>query len=188
MDIVKEAKKFAQEEIEKYGMPGPIHFEISEKKAEELAEKLGANRIITLVGVYLMDVKLGEAFQRGRLAEHVQMSVETTREFLEKFDLDKKTKEKIINCVGAHHGQIPFICKEAEIAANADCYRFLSPRGFFALLAGLGQMGLKFEEILNWAEAKLDEKYNILSLDICKQELELYYHQLKKLIKSAREL
>jgi len=187
MNIINQARKFAQKEIEKYGMPGPIAFEISENKAKELAEKLRADKSITLVGTYLMDIKLGQAFKEGRGKEHVKMSVEATKEFLEKFEIDEKTKEKIINCVEAHHGDLPYICKEAEICANADCYRFLHPKGFLVLFSGLGKEGLEFEEILNLAELKLDEKYKILSLDICKKELKEYYYQLKALIKSARE-
>jgi len=115
------------------------------------------------------------------------MGVKATKEFLKRFDLDEETKEKIINCVEAHHGQVPYICKEAEIVANADCYRFLHPQGFFSLISWCGEGNLKFEEMLALAEAKLDEKYNILSLDICKKELEPYYYKLKDLIKKAKE-
>lgn len=186
MDIVQEAKKLAQEEIKKYGMPGPLHFEISEKKALELSKKLGIDKTITLVGVYLMDIKLGEAFQKGKLSEHVKMSVEATKEFLERFNFDKETKEKIINCVEAHHAGVPYTCKEAEIVANADCYRFIHPKGFFYFLLTLGKRESGFGEALNYAESKLDEKYKILSIDICKKELEPFYHQLKALIKTAK--
>jgi len=188
MNIIQEAKNLALKEIEKFGLPPQIFLEISEKKALELAKKLNADKTITLVGVYLMDVKIGEALAQNKYKEHVKMSVEATKNFLEKFDLDKETKEKIINCVEAHHGEVPFICKEAEICANADCYRFIHPRGFFAYLTLLGKRYANFDECLNQAEKKLDEKKNILSLDICEEELEKYYHQFKEFIKIAREL
>ncbi|MFH0952163.1 MAG: hypothetical protein V1838_03140 [Patescibacteria group bacterium] len=44
MNIAEEAKKYALEEIEKYGLPDLIHFDISEKKAIELTDKLEAHR------------------------------------------------------------------------------------------------------------------------------------------------
>ncbi len=187
MDIIREAKKFALEEIEKYGFPVKSSFEISELKALELAEKLNANKMIILVGVYLMDIKLGEAWNEGKPEEHVEKGVIITKQFLVKFDLDEETKNKIINCVEAHHGQRPFICKEAEICANADCYRFLHPQSFLKILIERGKKQ-KFEELLKFLEQKLDEKHKLLSLNICKQELENNYHLLKELIKSAREL
>ncbi len=188
MDIIQEARKYALVEIEKYGLPNLLHFEISEKKALELAEKLKADKKIVQIGVYLMDLKLGQAKKENKLSEHVKMSVEASKEFLKKFDLDKDAEEKIINCVEAHHAQIPFKCVEAEICANADCYRFIHPKGFFVFLTILGKRYSDFSDSLEMAEKKLDEKHNILSLDICKKELGDYYKIFKQFIKEARKL
>ena len=188
MDIIQESRKFAISEIEKFGLPNVVHFDISEKKAIELAEKLNADKTIVQVGIYLMDLKLGQAFKDDKVSQHVQMSVEATKEFLDKFDIDEISKQKILNCVESHHGNIPFECIEAEICANADCYRFIHPKGFFVFLTILGKRSPNFSECLTNAEKKMDEKYEILSLDICKQELEEYYRTLKKFIDDARRL
>ena len=99
MDIIQESKKYALAEIEKFGLPSLVHFEISEKKAIELAEKLGADKEIVQIGVYLMDLKLGQAASENRVAEHVKMSVDAAAEFLQKFELDEFSKTKILNCV-----------------------------------------------------------------------------------------
>lgn len=185
MDIVQEARKYAVSEIEKHGLPNIVHFELSEKKALKLAEKLNANKMIVHVGVCLMDLKLGQAFKENRLTEHVKMSVEATKEFLNRFDIDDNSKEKIINCVEAHHGG-PYKCTEAEICANADCYRFIYPKGFFVYLTVLGRRFKDFLEALNAAEKKMDEKYDVLSLDICKNDLKKYYQTLKDFIKDSK--
>lgn len=187
MDLTEEAKKIALEEVKKFGVPHPVHLDVSEKKVVELAVKLGADRNISLVGYYLMDLKLGEAFREGKIEEHVEMSSRAAKEFLKGFKLDEEKKNKIINCVEAHHGSVPFACKEAEICANADCYRFIHPRGFFVFLGLLGKREMDFDEALDYAEFKLDEKYKILSLEECRRELEYFYKQLKELIKAARE-
>ena len=94
----------------------------------------------------------------------------------------------IINCIESHHGKISFKFLEAEVCTNADCYKFLHPKGFLAYLSILGKRNLSFAETLNRMEGKLDEKYKILSLDICKKELEEYYKMFKKIIVEAREL
>jgi len=187
MDLVQEARNLALKEIEKFGVPNLVHFEISEKKVIELCEKLNADKTIALTGYYLMDLKLGEAFRLDKIKEHIKMSLDMAKQFLEKFDLDEETKKKIINCIEAHHGGVPFICKEAEICANADAYRFLHPKGFFATLAFMGK-DLGFEKTLKLLNQKIDEKYNILSIDVCKKELAKYYKQLKELIEIALEL
>jgi hypothetical protein len=188
MDIVQKSREFAISEIEKFGAPNLIHFEITEKKAIQLAEKLNVNVEIVRVGVYLMDVKLGQAMKESKLSQHVEMSSKASKKFLEQFDIDAISKNQIINCVEAHHGTIPFNSIEAEICANADCYRFIHPKGFFLFLMILGKRGLNFSDSLNMAEMKLDEKYNILSLDFCKKELGDIYKKLKDYIQIAREL
>ncbi len=75
-----------------------------------------------------MDLKIGQCIKEGKVAEHVQRSSEAAQEFLQPFDIDKDTFDKVISCVESHHGVNNYFCKEAEICANADCYRFLHPR------------------------------------------------------------
>lgn len=144
--------------------------------------------MIVRIGMSLMDIKLGQAFAEKRVAEHVHMSVEATHEFLNRYELDSVAHDKIINCVAAHHGDVSYSCTEAEICANADCYRFIHPTGFFGALVTMGRRTDDFSEVLTQVEQKLDEKYRILSLDICKQELETYYHTFKQYIADARSM
>ncbi|MCD4704894.1 hypothetical protein K8R66_02340 [bacterium] len=185
-NIVQKAKEYAISETEKFGTSIMDHFELSENKALELAEKFDVNIDIVKIGVYLMDVKLGEAKKSDKLTEHVQMSVGATKEFLSKFNISDEEKDKILNCVGAHHAQIPFICKEVEICCNADCYRFIHPRGIFAYLNLLGRRFDNVDDCLKQVEKKMEEKYNALSLDICKEELEEYYQKFKRLIEDSK--
>ncbi len=186
MTVAEEARKYAVAEIEKFGTPILEHFLISEKKALELAKKLQANEEIVQIGIYFMDLKLGEAHQANKTSSHVDMGVRAAREFFKKYPVDDESGEKIINCIAAHHGAVLFNCLEAEICANADCYRFIHPKGFFAYLMLLGQRGLGHDEALDTIENKLEEKHKILSLEICKKELEPRYQQFKKYIKEAR--
>ncbi|MBN1645990.1 hypothetical protein JW868_03035 [Candidatus Woesearchaeota archaeon] len=188
MGVVEEAREFAVYEAKEYGTPILPHFEISEKIAVELAQKFNADLDIVKIGVYLMDVKLGQALKEKRLKEHVEMSIYASKEFLNKFDISDTKKEKIINCVAAHHAQVPFTCKEAEICANAECYRFLHPTGIFAYMHLLAKERCPdFLEMVKQAECKLDEKWGILSLDICKKELESYYKSFKQFFADARK-
>ncbi len=184
-NIVQKAREYAISETEKFGTPIMDHFKLSENKALELAEKFDVDIDIVKIGVYLMDVKLGEAIKEGKAPEHIQMSVDATKEFLKDFEISNEEKDKILNCVGAHHAQIPFTCKEAEICCNADCYRFIHPRGVFAYLNLLGRRFDNIDNCLNQLEKKMEEKYSILSLDVCKEELEEYYQEFKRLIKGS---
>jgi len=186
-EIIKKAKELALSEIKQYGTPILPHFYLSFKKGQELAEKLRANMQIVEVGTYLMDVKLGQCYSENRLSDHIKLGVEKTKEFLSQFDIDEETKNKILNCVEMHHGG-KYSCKEAEICANADCFRFIHPRGVFAFMHLLGIRNEDPNAEFKYVEQKMDEKWSILSLDICKKELETYYRDFKKLITVARGL
>ncbi|MBU1202615.1 hypothetical protein KKH39_01015 [Patescibacteria group bacterium] len=188
MGLIKDARNYAIEQINQYGSPAIELFEISEKKALELAKKLNLEIETVLVGIALMDIRLGQALSEGRISEHVAMSVEASRDFLANYNIDEKKKENIINCVAAHHKDVEFTCPEAELCANADSYRFLTPRGIFIYFHLLvSERQVSFLETLAAVEAKMDEKYNILSLEICKNELEENYKMFKKIFAQVRE-
>ena len=145
-----------------------------------------ADKNIAMVGTVVLDIKLGEALNKNSLNQHVKMSVSATKDFLKKFEISEILKDKIIICVGTHHGCKKFICMLAEICANADCYRFLSPRGIIVAIILFGRRNGLADFCLDNVEKKMDEKYKILSLNFCKEELESYYQNFKKFIEEAK--
>lgn len=185
-EIIEKAKKWALEEIKLYGTPKIEHFELSNQKGQELAKKLNADADLVMLGTILMDVKLGECFKEGKLEEHTPRSAKATVGFLKQFDLDEEIKKKIINCVEAHHHTKDYICLEAEICANADCYRFLHPRGIFGALVLWGERDQNLNNVLKQVEKKFEEKQKILSLDICKKELAQDIEKIKELLRKAK--
>lgn len=183
--LISDSIEFAYSEIDKFGLPTRLHFDLSLQKGKEIAEKLGANEDLVSVGICLMDIKLGDAFAQKRLSEHVQMGVETSKQFLASYKLTNDEFSGIINCVAAHHGTIPFSCKESEIVANADCYRFIHPKGVLEYIGTVSKRNLTYTETLKQVESKLDEKMAILSLGYCQEELNDYYSWFKKMISEA---
>lgn len=186
-EIIQKARELALSEIEKNGIPIKEHFDLANTKGQELAGKLGGDKEVVLLGTILMDLKIGECLKEGKLPEHVQRSSKAAQEFLNHFKLGEKKKNMIINCIEAHHKDVPFSCKEAEICANADCYRFLHPRGVLAYFKVLGTRFTEFEKVVEVAQAKLEEKKKILSLEICKRELEPYYISFKEMFQEAKK-
>ncbi|MFA5967496.1 MAG: hypothetical protein WC805_03260 [Patescibacteria group bacterium] len=185
-EIIIKAREYTVSEFEKYGSP-VLLLDLATQVATRLATALEADVDITKMGAYLMDLKLGEAKRDGKRSEHARLSAESGAVFLEQFGLADDVKNKIINCIEAHHGDVPYKSIEAEICANADCYKFLSPRGFLIAFALTGKPNAGFDEHLDSIEKKLDEKHSILSLDICKEELELHYRAFKELIAQSRQ-
>lgn len=180
---MRDADRLARKEIRKYGSPAPLHYEIANSKGLGLAKKLKADKEIVSIGTRLMDVKIGQAIKEGKLDKHVQMSSDYAKEFLSKYKISDAQKTQIINCVEAHHKTVAFKSLEAEICANADCYRMLTAEGALTLLTSLIKRGFEPKKALAYLEKKIDEKWGILSLSICKKELTPNYKLLKKLVK-----
>jgi hypothetical protein len=185
-EIINQARELAMKEIDNYGSPTAGHFSIANEKGQQLAETLLADKNIVLLGTILMDLKIGQCKKEGRLPDHVKESSQAAQEFLKQFNLDPEISKKIISCIEQHHGAKEYYCLEAEICANSDCYRFLTPKGFFLALATFSARGLDFNSCLSQADNKVEEKFKVLSLPICRQELELHYLNFKKLMAEAR--
>lgn len=175
-ELYKELLEIAKEK----GAPPKNFLAISKTKAEMLAKEYNANLEIVQFGVLLMDIQIGEAQKNNCVSEHVRMSSDFAKEFLKKSDFNEEEKEKIINCVEAHHGQVPFACIEAEICANADCYRFIHPLGVFTFEAMMAKRTDDFLEQIKALKFKLNEKKNILSLPKAKMELDSFYEIYSK--------
>jgi len=187
MDIIAEARKLAIKMSEKHGkMPPFNHTDLIVKKGQELANKLNADIKIVTVSCYLIDVGLGKAHQEGKIKEHTKISSEIAKEFLKKFNLSEKDKEKIINCIEAHHGEVKHNCIESEIVKNADNFRFLDPTGLFISLYHAQETKRSLSEWVKLAREKVEEKYKLVTLDLCKGEAEENYKIIKEFLNKVK--
>ncbi len=180
-DLIKKAKKLAYDENEKTGMPVKLHIDLSCNVGKKLAKNLKANTKIVEVGTLLMDCMIGQALKEGRMEDHVQMSLNKANQLLKTSSIDEKTKENIRHCISEHHGAKKFHSIESEICCNADCYRFASIKGFIYTIRFLREM--PFDDLLSLLEKKYKEKSNLLSLQVCKDELEEQRAIIQNLLK-----
>lgn len=107
-NLVEVVNKLALDEIEKFGGPNLNHYNLSLKKAVEIANALGANIEFVKIGCALMDIKLGECTKLGIQGEHVKKSYEYAKQILDENNVDSKTQDILLNCVEAHHGGVSF--------------------------------------------------------------------------------
>ncbi len=177
--LVIDAKRIADETIP----TTPEHIYVAFLKGEMLAKIYNADLDIVKIGLYLMDCKLKEARKSGRKKEHDVMALDFAKEFLKDYGITKEEYEKIINCIEAHHKRVPYKSIEAEICANADCYRFIHPTGVFAYQNCLANKLTDTKKIAEKLQAKLEEKEQIISLDKVHEDLENYYQIFSKLFK-----
>ncbi len=176
------SEKLLKKEIEKTGLPAIDFHKICLVYGKRLAKVYKVNEDFILACLNFMDVKVGEAFLSNRVKDHVQMSLEATLESIKPLNLDKKLIKKISGCILNHHGTKKYPSIEAEICANADCFKFLNPKAFIAFIASLGKRGRTLEQILKFAREKIDEKIAVASLPEVKKEAQDYYRLLSKLL------
>lgn len=180
-EIFNKTKDFVYSQAEKHSAPSIFHIDLTNQKGQALAEVLGADKDVILMGTLLMDCMLGVAMKEGRVKDHIEMGESEAREFLSRFpELIGSERENILQCVKQHHGAEKFYSLEAEICCNADCYRFASVRGVIGGMRHSRPMPL--EELVNLYSLKADEKWNVLSLEMCKKELEPQYRAIKEFL------
>ena len=110
-ELLEDAKEIATETI----ATTKEHIFIAFEYGKKLASYYKVDETIVLVGLYLMDSKLKEARIQNKKQEHTQMAVEFAKEFLKNYDITKVEYDKIINCIEAHHGKVPFQYQEAAL-------------------------------------------------------------------------
>lgn len=185
--LVKDADSLMRGETAKYNSDIEFLYDIALKKGGELALQHQANIDIVRIGISLMDLKLLEAQSLGIPKEHTNMALVAAQEILNDYDLPFEVRENILHCVTEHHGVEKYFSIESEICANADCYKFLDPKGILAYCSLLGRRYHDLEQEWRQLEYKMDEKYHILSLKEVKEELEPYYQQFKHFLEVAKK-
>lgn len=187
-DLIKKCDDFNKSEIQKYNPDMKFLYELSLDKGIKLAEIYKADVNIVKIAIAMMDSKLPEASYLKTPKKHIEMSSNATKEILSDIDfLNEDIKENIIKCVEEHHGTKEFFSIESEVVANADCYKFVHPKGFLYYSSMLGRRFHNFNKELEQLDFKLNEKHNTISLDIVKEELEPYYQFLQKSINEAKK-
>ncbi len=179
--LIKEAREIAYDENRKTQMPVKEHIDLSTRIAIKLAKRLNADVEIVEIGSLMMDCMIGQSLKEGRLEDHVKMSFERTKELLQDFKIPDVIKENILKCVEEHHGVDKFHSVESEICCNADCYRFISIKGFIYTIRYIRDMN--FFDLVKLLKKKSDEKWNALSLDICEDELRGQYELIQRNLK-----
>jgi len=187
-DLILKADRFMIDEIKKYNYEIEGLYDLALEAGIKLAKELNADESVVRIAISMMDSKLPEAASLGIPKQYTLMSVEATKDLLKEIDvLSDEQKKNLIKCVEEHHGVDKFYSIESEIVCNADCYKFIHPKGVFCYCSFLGRKFNNINKELEQLEYKMDEKYKAMSLEIVKNELEPYYNSFKELLSKTKE-
>ena len=179
--VIAKAQEFAYAQSKEYQLPSLFHVDYANEVGQRLATQLHANAEIVLLGTLFMDCMLGPARKEGKQSEHALMSAQEAKKFLTQFhNFSEKDKENVYYCALQHHGGTSFYSLEAEICCNVDCYRFASVKG--AIGGMINGHSINLDELIALYRQKADEKWNALTLEICKKELKPQYQAIKEFL------
>jgi hypothetical protein len=71
------------------------------------------------------------------------------------------------------------------MSGNADCYRFVSIKGFMYATRYLREM--PFADLVSLLQKKVDEKWRVLTLKECKEEIAPQHKAIKTYLKYLQE-
>jgi uncharacterized protein len=184
MDIIKEIKKFVEEESlkpgSKYGYePFVYHFVPMVRYAEELAEELGADKEIVSISAWLHDIG---SVMYGREDHHIT-GARIAEEKLRELGYPEEKIERVKNCILNHRGSQennPTTLEE-KIISDADALsNFDNIPGIFK--AAFVYENLDQKEAGEAVRRKLENKWNQLHFDNSKRIIRPKYEAMMTIL------
>jgi len=164
--------------------PGVILNTLGEDKLKELAIRYPDHNSNALwIGAYLADMFITEAIATGDITQHVPMALAYAKKVIEQEKIGAQDAEIILELIATHHGgEQKYL--ESKLFKNADCFKFLLPRGVFHIFGAMygrsAEMGAnkKFSEAMQYTMFKVEEKFALVDLDdqLKSEAKELYNH------------
>ncbi|MFH0713131.1 MAG: hypothetical protein V1722_00565 [Candidatus Micrarchaeota archaeon] len=173
-------------EAQNNNAPPEIYTRLAIEKAISLAKKMKGDEQIVETALWLCDLRIGPCLRENRVQDHVKESLVAAREVLSDAGASKEFAEKSLQVMSEHHAKVHKYL-EGEIVANADAYKFLPPIGSLHLLWIEGKRSDSFSKSLSYVFHKIEEKWNVLTIQECKDEMRESYEHLKFVFESALE-
>lgn len=164
--------------------PGPILNELGEDKLTDLVKRYPDHNSKALwVGAYLADMFITEAIQGDNITQHVPMALDYAKKIIITNHISSDEAEIILEIIATHHGGEQKHL-ESKLFKNADCFKFLMPRGVFHIFGAMYsrsneiEPNKKFVEAMQYTMFKVNEKYQLVDLDdtLKREAKELYDH------------
>lgn len=180
IDLIDHLKK----ELSRKPSPGVILNTLGEDKLKELASRYPTHNHNALwIGAHLADMFITEALLTGDITQHVSMALEYAKKMIEEEGISESDAEIILELITTHHGGEQKHL-ESKLFKNADCFKFLLPRGVFHIFGTMygrsdeTDPSKKFAEAMQYTMFKVEEKYALVDLDntLKAEAKELYDH------------
>lgn len=169
-------------QFKKNGAPAWALTEIAISKGMQLAKQYQVNQELVLASLYLAHTVFSATI-RGRIQKnHEKLSAKFARKYLNKWKVSNEKQQIILNAIKAHHDKAPCLTKAAEVAKNAECFKFLTLKGALISLHEFGRRGLPYERAVAEVISKMRQKLSYLSLPEQKREGKKNFVKIMKVL------
>jgi len=164
MEFKKLIKKL-REELYSKPAPGEVLNNITEEKLKKLASQYDHDSESLWIGSNIADLFIFEAKEIGDIKQHVPMAVKYAKKVIKDNNISKDKAEIILELIKTHHGgEQKHI--ESKLYKNADCFKFLHPKGVFHMFSIFYDNDEKsFAKAIQYSMFKVEEKYGLVDLD-----------------------
>lgn len=157
--------------------PGVVLNTISDLKLQELSARYKHDSEALWIGAYIADLFITEAIKTGKIAQHIPMALDYAKKVIAENHIPSDKAEIILELIATHHGGDQKHI-ESKLFKNADCFKFLDPKGVFHIFGAKYEIHdeAHFHEAIQYAMFKLEEKYALVDIDeqTKKEATELY--------------
>ncbi len=183
---MQKIREVALVEVQNNNAPPELYTCLAIEKGIQLAKKMNADAQVVEAALWLCDSRIGPCLRENRVKDHIVESLEFARTALVTTNASKDFIEKALQVMSEHHSKTHKYV-EGEIVANADAYKFLPPIGSLHLLWTEGKRSDSYKKSLDYVYHKIEEKWNVLTIQECKDEMREPYEHLKFVFNTALE-
>jgi hypothetical protein len=158
--------------------PGEVLNNEMEKVLKEVASRYRHDSDSLWIGSYLADMFIQESKEIGDINKHIPMALAYANKLFDEENLPLSKQKIILEVISTHHGGTQKYI-ESRLYKNADCFKFLEPKGVFHIFSAFYKADEKsFKEAMEYTIFKVEEKYRLVDLDdeLIKRAKELYDH------------
>ncbi len=181
MNLVENSRQLMYKQTIKNKSPSWLLTELAIKKGRELSKKYNVNERLVLTSLYLAHVVFSNVWKGKVQKNHPKLSSNFVKPYLNKWCVNQKEQDIILNSIEAHHDKVLTKSLIAEVVKNAECFKFVTVEGSLIWLYELGRRHVPFEEAVEKVIEKMEQKRRLLTLKDCKKEAEKNCREIIKL-------
>ncbi len=186
MGLVEKSRQLMYKQTLKNKSPPWLLTELAIKKGKELSKKYKVNERLVLASLYLAHTVFSNVWKGKIQKNHTKLSAQFVKKYLDKWKVNQGQQKIILNSIEAHHGKIPTKSVVAEVVKNAECFKFVTVEGSLIWLYELGLRKVPFDEAVDKAIEKMEQKKKLLTLKDCKKEAEKNCKEILRLYGKLR--